>query len=282
MLGLNLQLRLLQLHQFLPLSLLEPPPLLILKVGKLKVAPAAQPNANGTSPLSSGGSNPFALSQAMSALQGQITNNNSLVDQKNLILQQMYGVPLTDAQKAQLDPSLASVLNSGDRNAMDFNLRLLNDQIAGRTNTLDQSVQTLTSGYNTAVQQAETAKQNALSNVQNFVTQYGSNAGPALAALYGPDYVNQLAAMGIDLPAFEKATGTLPTINQQRYAAQYGFTGDSSNVGGYDLSSYATNPSYASDVSSIASTIGPITDVTSEQTPPSNLLPLALQLPVIW
>jgi hypothetical protein len=152
------------------------------------------PQGSGIGGMGATQSNPFALSQAMSIMQGQIANNNGLVNQKNLILQQLYGVPLTDAQKANLDPSLASVLESGDRNAIDFNLRLLNDQIAGRTNTLDQSIQTLTTGYNTAVQQAETNKNDAITNVLNYAKANGQKPSVIMNALY-PQYAQQLGPM---------------------------------------------------------------------------------------
>jgi hypothetical protein len=187
-------------------------------------------------------SNPFALSQVTSAIQAQLDTSNKLVANKNLILKQLYGEPLTDAEKAQLDPGMKQILESGDRNMIDFNLRLLNDQIAGRTNTVDQSVKYLADSYNTAQQQLETQKQNAIQNVQNFVTQYGSNAGAALKALYGDQYVNQLASMGINLAGFEAAAGGLPTIGQTRYQAQYGAGGVGLSIPQGTLAAQNNNP----------------------------------------
>ncbi len=215
----------------------------------------AQPGAQPGQPTQPTQSNPFALSQVTGIIQQQLDNNNKLVSAKNLVLQQLYGVPLTDAQKAQLPPDLKSALDSGDRNIIDFNLRLLNDQIAGRTNTVDQSVKYLSDSYNTAQQQLETQKQNSLQTVQNFITQFGDQAGPMLTKLFGPDKVAELQRQGIDVTGI-----TSPTINQQRYGAQYGYTSGTGSVGGYDLSSYATAPGYAGRVAGIASTIGPITD----------------------
>jgi len=178
------------------------------------------PQGSGLGGMGTSQSNPFALSQAMSIMQGQIANNNGLVNQKNLILQQLYGVPLTDAQKANLDPSLASVLESGDRNAIDFNLRLLNDQIAGRTNTLDQSIQTLTTGYNTAIQQAETNKNDAITNVLNYAKANGQKPSVIMQALY-PQYAQQL---GPALDAVSAPYGAnIPPV-----PGQIGYTGVSS------------------------------------------------------
>lgn len=218
---------------------------------------------SGALPDQSQQSNQFGLSQAMMALQSNVTSNNTLMTQRNLLLKQLYDQPLTPAEKSQLDPTLLQAVNSGDRNQIDTSLRLISDQISGRTNTLDQSVQYLTSAYNSQQQQLETNRQDAISNVQNFVTQYGSNAGAALQALYGPDYVKQLASMGIDLGTFEKQQA--PTINQQRYASQYGFAvgtnGDTYNLNSYDPS----NPQYGSEISSIASGIGAISSPDDAQ-----------------
>jgi hypothetical protein len=217
-------------------------------------APPSSSQSGATTPDQSQQSNQFGLSQAMMALQQNVTSNNTLMTQRNLLLKSLYDQPLTDAEKSQLDPTLLQAVNSGDRNQIDMSLRLISDQVSGRTSTLDQSVQYLTTAYNDQQKQLETNRQDAISNVQNFVTQYGSNAGTALQALYGPDYVKQLASMGINLQSFEQQNA--PTINQQRYASQYGFSigsnGDTYNLNSYDPS----NPQYGSIISGIASGIG--------------------------
>ncbi len=155
------------------------------------------PGASGPVDLTT--SNQGPLGQAMMAIQTQVTNSNKLVDQKNLMLKAMYGGGLTDAEKAQLDPGLASAISSGDRNLIDFNLRLLNDQIAGRTNTLDTSINYLSNQYNTQVQDAETRKQDAINNFVKFAQQFPNpgDAAKALAAWYSPD---QLAQLGLNYP----------------------------------------------------------------------------------
>ncbi len=131
-----------------------------------------QAGQGGQSPAAPSQSNPFGLTQVMGAIQNQINSNNQLVNAKNLVLKQLYDVPLTDAEKATLDPGLRSALDSGDRNIIDFNLRLLNDQIAGRTNTMDSSVKYLADSYNTQQQQIETQRQNALTNVTNTLKDF--------------------------------------------------------------------------------------------------------------
>jgi hypothetical protein len=221
-------------------------------------APPSPGQSGAVTPDQSQQSNQFGLSQAMMSLQSNVTSNNTLMSQRNLLLKSLYDQPLTDAEKSQLDPTLLQAVNSGDRSQIDMSLRLISDQVSGRTSTLDQSVQYLTTAYNDQQKQLETNRTDAISNVQNFVTQYGSNAGAALQALYGPNYVKQLASMGIDLQSFEKQNS--PTINQQRYASQYGFAigsnGDTYNLNSYDPS----NPQYGSTISGIASGIGNVSN----------------------
>ncbi len=215
------------------------------------------PEQTGQPAVNNGASNPYALSQVVGAIQNNVNTSNSLVNAKNLVLKQLYDVPLTDAEKATLDPGLKSVIESGDRNLIDFNLRLLNDQIAGRTNTVDQSIQTLTSGYNTAVQQAETAKQNAITNVLNYAKSNGQKPSVILNALYP-----QLAAtLGPQLDKIAAPYGQyIPLAGQQGTA-------------GYDLSSYATNPQYSQEISKLTTSIGSITDASQAQNYISNRAP---------
>jgi hypothetical protein len=96
-------------------------------------------------------------------------------------------------------------------------VRLVNDSIKGRKDTLDSSISYITDIYKT--QQDATQKQfdDAQSIVKDFVGAYGSNAGDALKSLYGPEKIQQLKAMGIDVDAFAAAAVNLPTINEQRY-----------------------------------------------------------------
>jgi hypothetical protein len=156
--------------------------------------------------------NPFVLSQLMSALEGQVKTNNSLMDTRNLFLKQLYDQPLTPEERAKIDPALLKTLDSGDRSQIDMQLRLISDQVQGRVGTLDQSVQYLTKAYNDSITQAETQKQNAIGNVLDFVKTYGSNAKQALISLYGQQYIDQLKSMGIDIDRF----ANVATLAQQQ------------------------------------------------------------------
>lgn len=184
--------------------------------------------------------NPFVLSQLMSALEAQVKTNNSLMGTRNLILKQLYDQPLTPDERAKVDPAILKVLDSGDRNQIDMQLRLISDQVQGRVGTLDQSVQYLTTAYNQAVQQQEQQRQDAITNVQKFVAQYGSNAGQALAALYGPQYVKQLADMGINIAGFEQFSAQ--NVAQQKISAQYGGAGSQISIPANTLAGKNNNP----------------------------------------
>ena len=209
-----------------------------------------QPPTGNIAGVNSPAENPGALGQAMLAIQNEITQNNALVAQKNLMIQQLYGTPLSDAQKAQLDPQIAATLNSGDRNLIDFNLRLLNDQIAGRTNTLDQSVQYLGTQYDTQQQQIQSNYNDAITNVLNYARangqapsavmkalypQYASTLGPALDSIAAPsgEYIgvnNQPIGEGsVTIPS-----GTLASINNNPGDLKFvGQTGATQGQGGF-------------------------------------------------
>lgn len=173
-------------------------------------APAA-PAAPAQAPAqNTGQSNQFGLSQVMTALEDKTKANNALMTQRNLLLKHLYDQPLSPEEQAKLDPTLLPAIKGNDRSQIDLSLRLIGDEIAGRTGTLDQSVQYLTSAYNTQQQNLETQRNDAINTVSDFVKQYGSNAKTALTSLYGQAYVDQLKNIGINLDTF----GGVPTLAQ--------------------------------------------------------------------
>lgn len=174
--------------------------------GTMTQPPTSPPPTSPTTQTS-----PFALAQVMDALKSKVQSNNALMSQRNLLLKQLYNEPLTEAEKLQLDPTMLQAVNAGDRNQIDMKLRLISDEIGGRTNTLDSSIQYLTSAYTKTIEQAETQKQNAIKNVLDFADTYGSNAKSALQSLYGQEYVDQLKDMGIDLDKF----GGISTLSER-------------------------------------------------------------------
>ncbi len=169
---------------------------------------------------SGNGLDPASFSALVSNINTKLATNNDLVTVRGNLIKHLYDSPLTPDELAKLPPDIQQVVQSGNKDAVELQLRLINDQIAGRANTLSSSIAALTTGYSTAVAQAEKQKQDAVANIQNFVQQYGDKAPAALKALYGQSYIDQLKAQGIDIEAFSKLSPE--TITQQRYAAQYG------------------------------------------------------------
>src|SRR3990167_568110 len=155
---------------------------------------------------------PFALSQVMDTLKSKVQSNNALMSQRNLLLKHLYNQPLTEPEKLQLDPTMLQAINAGDRNQIDMKLRLISDEISGRTSGLDKNIQYLTTAYNDTIKQAEAQRQDAIKNVLDFAQVYGSNAKSALTSLYGKDYVDQLKNQGIDLDKFS----SLATLDQMK------------------------------------------------------------------
>lgn len=162
--------------------------------------PKTPPPVGGNQPPVPTSTTPFALSQVMSALESKVQSNNALMTQRQLLLKHLYDQPLTDAEKQQLDPTLLPAVNSGDRNQIDMRLRLISDQIAGRNNTLDQSIQYLTTAYKDTITQAETQRQDAMSALKDYMTASGDTTAMknALSSVYGP----VLKGLGIDPDSF--------------------------------------------------------------------------------
>jgi hypothetical protein len=153
--------------------------------------------------------------QALNEMRTKLSANDDLMKQKAMLLQQLYDKPLNPDEKLKLTPSQRSAVDNQDRNMIDMEVRLINDTVQGRADTLDKSISYLTDTYQKSIDNAEKQKSDAQTLVYQFVQQYGDQAGAALKALYGPDKLQQLKDMGIDIAGFEQAS--LPTINQERY-----------------------------------------------------------------
>lgn len=118
-----------------------------------------------------------ALQQMFTGLQSKFDSNNVLMDQRNILLKALYDpLSMTPDDRNKLDPSFQQALDSGDRNQIDQSLRLISDEVAGRSGTLNQSIQYLTSDYTSTVTAAETQKQDAIQVIQNNIVQFGNQA----------------------------------------------------------------------------------------------------------
>ena len=168
-------------------------------IGKTDPAPQVQPkltvSAGGT-PVPEKAFDASNFAGLIDTLRNKITTNNNLADTRTSLMNVLYNRQLTPAEMSKLDPATQELIKIGDKNQIEMNIRLINDQISGRTQSLDKSIDTLTSGYEKSITMAETAKKDAQAIVQSFVTQYGSQAKDALLSIYGPDKVKELEARG--------------------------------------------------------------------------------------
>ncbi len=180
------------------------------------------------SPLTGAGG-PFDISAtvmgtAMNEIQQKLGVNNDLTKQKRLVLKQLYDRPLTEEEMKVLSPSQQTAIRSNNRNLIDTELRLINDEISGRRTSLDSAIKYSTELYKGEQDRIERQKNDATSLILSFINTYGANAPAALRAIYGEDRVNELKSLGIDVDAMA-STGLPKTIEQQRYEAQYGTGG---------------------------------------------------------
>jgi hypothetical protein len=134
-------------------------------------------------------SSPMALFQAMNAMQSQTKANNALMTQRNLLLKQLYDTPLTSEELNQLDPTMKQAVQSNNRDQIDISLRLISDQVQGRTATIDNSMQFLTTQYMNSIEKAEQQKQQSLETVLSYSKSLGAKPSEIASALgYGGTY----------------------------------------------------------------------------------------------
>ncbi len=129
----------------------------------------------------------------MNNLNSSLQQNNKLVDQKNLIQKQLFDQPLTPEEIKKLPPEMQTVISSGDVNQMHLQLKIINDSLQGRNDSVAKSIGFLTSSY----QQHESDTKSALANLETYATNNGIKLGDlvgAMAPLIGKDMATQLQA----------------------------------------------------------------------------------------
>jgi hypothetical protein len=146
---------------------------------------------------------PDAFNLLLDNVKNKLTYNNGLMDQRALIMKDLFDSPLTPDEKAKLPPDVQNVLAQG-KDAAELQLRVINDQLQGRSQSLSNSIQALTTGYQNALQ----AKKDAEGNILQYLQLYGSGAVPFLKAKYpeAADTIDQLAHL--QTVAQQKITGS--------------------------------------------------------------------------
>lgn len=185
-------------------------------------------NTFGTAPqtstqtsLNAGGQQQLGASQfanVIDSMRSKLAYNNDLIKARQLLVTQLYDHPLTEAEIAQLPPNFQDIARGGDNRQVEMRIRLLNDEIQGRTNTMDQSINYLTTAYKDDLTRAEREKEMAMGNIMDFVGAYGDQAGEAIKAMYGEDYLKQLESYGINVGGFGGMPKTLDQLQEERLA----------------------------------------------------------------
>lgn len=167
--------------------------------------------------------NQSQFANVIDSMRSKLAYNNELINARQLLVTKLYDHPLTEAEIAKLPVNLQEIARSGDNRQVEMRIRLLNDEIQGRTNTMDQSINYLTTAYKDDLNRAEEQKQQALNIVLGFVESYGDQAGEAIKAMYGEDYLKQLEAYGINVGGLNALPKSLQQIkDEQESDGMYG------------------------------------------------------------
>jgi hypothetical protein len=214
------------------------------------------PAATTVSTPSSTGLDDNSFVGMMNSLNNNFQQNNDLVKSKNAVIQAMLGNTIDPATMASLPQDVQDMIKGGNRNQMLLEAQVLSDQIKGDNSSFAASVQTLTTGY-TNYQSKVTTALNNLMTYSEYTGYPLASLVKAMAPVLGSDLTAQLSS---NLEALGKAPLIRSTVTQNTIpSAQAG-------VSGYDLSTYATDPSYTQKVSAISSSMGAITSAQDAQT----------------
>jgi len=158
------------------------------------------PLAGGT-PETTGGqtgmgtTDPMRFYTIMDQMSQKLNKNQELVDMRNKVFTHLYDRPLTDEERGALTPELQHAIETNDFNLINFHVRKINDEIKGRKDTLDQSIEFLSRGYELQQQQIESQRERAESILMSGLEKYGGD----ILNIYSPEQIEQLRNMGYDI-----------------------------------------------------------------------------------
>lgn len=136
------------------------------------------------------------FARAMNEMRTKLAQNQDLIDQKNKLLMQLYDRPLTPEEKVTLTPSQQRAIEANDINLVQMEVRLLNDTLQGRTNTLDQSIKYFTETYQQDIENAQKQYQQSFDTILDYSKLTGGAPGQVARALgYGEDIAGKLDAL---------------------------------------------------------------------------------------
>lgn len=134
----------------------------------------------------------------MNNLNGSLQQNNQLVTQKNLIQKQLFDQPLSQEEIKQLPPEMRSVIQGNNQDQMKLQLKIINDTLQGRNDSVAKSIGFLTTSYT----ENQKNVQSALAQLETYATNNGLKLGDligTMAPILGKDVADQLAKNLADL-----------------------------------------------------------------------------------
>ncbi len=148
------------------------------------------PAAPVITPPSPTGLSDSSFISSLNGMQTGFNQNNDLLKQRSALLQQLYTGPgtLTPEQLKALPPDMQQLIQSGNIPLMQVQLTAINDSLAGRENSLANSINYLTTGY----QQAEKTQQDAYTTVLNYAKALNQKPSDIMKSLY-PSLVGNMS-----------------------------------------------------------------------------------------
>lgn len=169
--------------------------------------PSKTDTTQPTTPTTGAGMDPAFFSSLLGQVGDTLKYNNQLVSTRQLLLKGLYDSALTPDELGKLPKDIQYIVNSGDKNAIELQVRVLNDQLQGRAQTLDKSISAITTGYEASQKNAK----DAMVEILNYAQSTGksiADVAKALAPIYGVDLTNKM------LSNLETLGGTLLKTNQ--------------------------------------------------------------------
>lgn len=140
------------------------------------------------------GSNPMAFATAMQQFQQGYQRDNQLMQQRNLLLRAVHGPVLSEQEKAQLSPEYRSLVDTGNMDQLNMNIRLLGDQAVGATRSIDSSLNFLVSTYQREQDRIEQQKKDSYNTILQYSKELGQKPSVIARAL-GFDFGDKLDSL---------------------------------------------------------------------------------------
>lgn len=121
--------------------------------------------------------------RAMDEMRGKLGQNQDLVDQKNKLLTLVYDRQLSPEEKSKLTPSQQQAIETGNMGLIQGQIRIINDTLKGRTQSIDKSISYLTDLYEKDLERAENQKQQAFNTILDYSKTLGQKPSAVAEAL---------------------------------------------------------------------------------------------------